>query len=116
MDFSHDIMKQIGEDIQIRRNHSALIAEITSAVKCAVCSDPDEFFSYFQSEEWVDWFVNGWSLVEQRANCPYLEFGEDGKQHTGCPDDDGRLHDSANLCDWEEAVQLRRDGELPILK
>ena len=122
MDLSHDIMKQIGEDIQIRRNREALLAELTGAHAVwhseGWSTISPHFYEYFASEEWIDWFYapGDRCLVEQREHCGTLTFCEDGRQHTECPDDDGRLHDSANLCSWEEAVQLREQGELPIVE
>ena len=116
MDLSHDIMTQIGEDIQIRRNSSALLTELTRAQEH--CRDyGSDFYDYFAGEEWIDWFVNGWSLVEQRESmeCPgYQIFDRD----CGCSTfgEDDIIHLCAHFCSWDEAGKMRLEGELPIIQ
>mgnify|MGYP003125685998 CR=1 FL=1 len=129
MDLSHDIMKKIGEDIQIRRNYSALLGELTDAIEDSESQEYD-FFDYFASECWIDWAGNGWTIIDSREECPCADHmcaRYDANTETqqemfrrlcqgGAPLQAHSRHDKPLFCSWTEVFGLRAKGKLAIVQ
>ena len=117
MDLSHDILTQIGWEVEVARKKKAVLAELTSAHRCSeeILGTKEEFYDYFQSSEWIDWFYAGWSLEEWR--CDDWTAIDQDNAGTDCFE---RVADYPTIepfhIKWQDASEYRAMGHLVIVE
>jgi hypothetical protein len=116
MDLSHDILTQIGWEVEVARKKKAVLAELTNAHRYSEESRHiNDFYDLFQSDEWIDFFYAGLSLEEWRWD-DYIAVDEDNSG-TDCFE---RIEDYPTIepfyIKWQDASEYRAMGKLVIVE